>query len=249
MGFGGPGGPEFGMMPGIGRTVADAPFSAVETVDSQQVLPNGNVITNHRQSNVYRDTAGRTRTETTLAARGGSGARSTAATIVNIHDPVAGVTRTLDAQSKTVREFSVRPGRAANGSPAGRPFPGRGANGTNAATRSPRTDPNTVTEALPMQTINGVAATGTRITRTIPAGQIGNAQAIQIVRETWMSADLKLPVMTKVSDPRTGTITTQLTNITRAEPDPSLFQAPADYTVVKGGRGPGGMRGGGNQIP
>jgi hypothetical protein len=104
-------------------------------------------------------------------------------------------------------------------------------------------DPNVVTESLSAQTVNGVLATGTRVTRTIPAGQIGNAQAIQTVRETWVSTDLKVTVMVRSSDPRTGTTTTQLTNIVRAEPDGSLFQAPADYKVVKGGRGPGGMMG------
>ncbi|MGD0870270.1 MAG: hypothetical protein ABSB88_12010 [Bryobacteraceae bacterium] len=244
----GPGGPEGGMMPGMGRTVTGAPYSGVEVRDSQQILPNGNVITNHVQSNVARDSSGRVRTETTLPARGPAGSQSTPRTIINVHDPVAGVMRTIDPQAKTVREVSVRPGpgRGANGNPAGRPFPqGRGAgNSTNAATRTPRTDPNTVTETLAMQTINGVQATGTRVTRTIPAGQIGNAQPIQIVHETWMSADLKVPVMVKTTDPRNGTTTTQLTNITRAEPDPALFQAPSDYTLTKGSRGPGGMRGG-----
>jgi hypothetical protein len=92
-----------------------------------------------------------------------------------------------------------------------------------------------------MQTINGVQATGTRVTRTIPAGQIGNAQPIQVVTETWMSPDLKVPVMVKRSDPMHGATTTQMTNIIRSEPDPSLFQTPSDYTVTKG-RGPG-MRG------
>ena len=238
MGFG----PEGGRMPGMGRTVTGAPYSAVEVRDSQQVLPNGNVITNHTQSNVVRDSSGRVRTEITIPARGPAGAQSTPRTIVNIHDPVAGVMRTLDPQAKTVREMSIRPGpgRGANGNPAGR---GAG-NRPNAVTRTLRTDPNTVTETLAMQTINGVQATGTRVTHTIPAGQIGNAQPIQIVHETWMSADLKVPVMVKVTDPRSGTTTTQLTNITRAEPDPALFQAPSDYTVTKGGRGPGDMRGG-----
>ena len=245
IGFG-PGGPGAGMMPGMGRTITGAPYTGVEVRDSQQILPNGNVITNHSQSNVARDSVGRMRTETTLPARGAAGSQSTPRTIINVHDPVAGVMRTLDPQAKTAREVSIRsgPGRGANGNPAGRPFPqGRGAgNGANAANRTP--DPNTVTETLAMQTINGVQATGTRVTRTIPAGQIGNAQAIQIVHETWMSPDLKIPVMIKTTDPRSGASTTQLTNITRAEPDPALFQAPSDYTVTKGGRGPGGMRGG-----
>ncbi len=244
-GFGGPGGPEFGM-PGMGRTITGAPYSGVEVRDTQQVLPNGNVITNHSQSNVARDSSGRTRVETTLPAHGPAGSGATPTTIVNIHDPVAGVMRTLNPQNKTSREVSIHPGpgRGANGNPAGRPQGRAAGNSTSAATRTPRTDPNTVTENLGMQTVNGVQATGTRVTRTIPAGQIGNAQPIQIVHETWLSADLKVPVMVKISDPRSGTTVTQLTNVTRAEPDPALFQTPSDYTVTKGGRGPGGMRGG-----
>jgi hypothetical protein len=54
---------------------------------------------------------------------------------------------------------------------------------------------------------------------------------------------LKVPLMTKGSDPRIGTTTTELTSINRAEQDASLFQIPSDYTVKKapgGGRGPGG---------
>ena len=78
------------------------------------------------------------------------------------------------------------------------------------------------------------------MTRTIPAGEIGNAQPLQIIRETWFSQDLGVPVMTSVSDPRTGTTVTQLTNILRVEPDPALFQAPAGYTTQRAGRGPGG---------
>jgi hypothetical protein len=63
---------------------------------------------------------------------------------------------------------------------------------------------------------------------------MGNAQPIQIVRETWVSSDLKVPVTVKITDPRFGTTVTQLTNVARSEPDAALFQAPADYTVSKG---------------
>jgi hypothetical protein len=67
------------------------------------------------------------------------------------------------------------------------------------------------------------------------------------VRETWTSDELKVPLMTKVSDPRIGTSVTELTNIDRSLPDLSLFQPPADYKVWKRsgawrgtvGRGPG----------
>jgi len=178
----------------------------------------------------------------TVTPRQGPGQTATAAsrTIVSIHDPVAGVSRELNPQTKTAREMTLpaNRGRGGNGAaPAGR-------RGPNAAIRnSGAADPNVVTESLAMQTINGVQATGTRVTRTIPVGQIGNAQPITIVHETWMSPDLKVPVMVKSSDPRFGTTTTQLINITRSEPDPALFQTPSDYTVTKGGRGFGGPRG------
>jgi hypothetical protein len=235
---------EFGMGPGAARTVTGAPYSAVEVRESTQTLPNGNVINTKAQSNVFRDGMGRTRTETTLPARqapgrtAGQTSTQTPRTIISIHDPVAGVNRELDAQAKTVRETPLpgARGRGGNGNNAG-PGARGGANAT------PRVDPNVVTESLPMQTINGVQATGTRVTRTIPAGEIGNAQPIQIVHETWTSVDLKTAVMVKTSDPRFGTTVTQLTSINRSEPDPALFQAPSDYTVTKGGRGPGGMRG------
>jgi hypothetical protein len=168
--------------------------------------------------------------------------------VVTIQDPVARVMHNLDPEKKTDREITFRGSGRGNGA-GGRAFAGRG-NGTSAA-RAPRAanrpaNPNVKTETLAMQTINGVQATGTRVTRTIPAAQIGNAQAIQIVHETWISPDLKLPVMEKSSDPRTGTTTRQLTNITRAEPDPALFQAPSDYTVTtprgRGGRGGGPIK-------
>src|SRR5262249_8773573 len=81
------------------------------------------------------------------------------------------------------------------------------------------------------QTINGISATGTRTTQTIPAGAIGNTQPIQIVREVWTSQDLKVPVMIKTTDPRFGDTTMQLTNVMQSNPDPSLFQVPSGYPV------------------
>ncbi|MGA3098446.1 MAG: hypothetical protein ABSF25_18485 [Bryobacteraceae bacterium] len=254
-GFGrmGPGGP--GAMMGMGRgggltrTVTGAPYSAVEVTQSTQTLPNGNVITQTRQMSVYRDSQGRVRTETTLPQQrreGGQTAEGTPRTMIRIEDPVAGVSRVLDTRAKVSREtplpgFRGRGGAAAASGGRG----GRGGRTNEPARGNARgagADPNVATESLPMQNMNGVMATGTRVTRTIPAGQIGNAQPIQIVRETWVSPDLKVPVMVRSSDPRSRTTTTQLTNIVRSEPDPALFQAPADYKVTRAGRGPGGMR-------
>ena len=78
-------------------------------------------------------------------------------------------------------------------------------------------------------------ATGTRTTTVIPAGAIGNEQPIRIVSEQWFSPDLELLVLTRHSDPRTGDTTYRLTNIVRGDPDRSLFEVPADYTVKESG--------------
>lgn len=87
------------------------------------------------------------------------------------------------------------------------------------------------TESLGKQSIEGVEAEGTRTTFTIPAGEIGNERAIEVVSERWYSPDLQTVVMTKHSDPRFGETVYRLANIDRSEPAKSLFEVPADYNL------------------
>jgi hypothetical protein len=254
MGFGpgpmGPGGP------GMGRTVTGAPYSAVEVRTVQQALAGGNTIQSQTQTTIHRDSQGRVRTETESAQPG-----QTPVKRISIHDPVAGVYHELDPQNKVARSVSTRgPGngngragmrpanpnntapRTANG-PGPRNPNGPGARNPNGSIRP--VDPNVKTEDLGTQSINGVLATGTRTTRTIPAGAIGNTQPLESVHERWVSTDLQVPIMVKTTDPRYGTTVTQLTNINRVEPDSSLFTVPSDFTVTRGGQGGRGPGGGG----
>lgn len=90
---------------------------------------------------------------------------------------------------------------------------------------------NEVKEQLGKQIIEGVEAEGTRTTVTIPAGEIGNERAIEIVSERWYSPELQLVVMTRHSDPRSGETTYKLTNINRIEPAKTLFEVPPGFTV------------------
>jgi len=90
-------------------------------------------------------------------------------------------------------------------------------------------------EQLGTTFMEGVAVEGTRSTTTIPAGEIGNEQPITIVSERWMSPDLKVLVMSKQSDPRFGETTYRLTNLTRGEPSPQLFEIPSDFQVIDAG--------------
>ena len=95
-----------------------------------------------------------------------------------------------------------------------------------------RPHPEMSHESLGTQTIEGVVAEGTRMTMTFPEGSMGNDRPITTVTETWTSPDLKTVLLSKVSDPRNGESTTRLTNIVMAEPDPALFQIPAEYPIV-----------------
>ena len=70
-----------------------------------------------------------------------------------------------------------------------------------------------------------------RDTVMIPAGQIGNERAIEIVSETWYSPELHTMVLRKHSDPRVGETVFRLTDIKRNEPDASLFQPPPGAKV------------------
>lgn len=94
---------------------------------------------------------------------------------------------------------------------------------------------NTRKEELGKQVVEGVEAEGTRYVTTIPAGEIGNEQAIEVVFESWYSPELQTVVMSKHSDPRSGENTYRLTNINRSEPAHSLFEVPADYTMQQDG--------------
>jgi hypothetical protein len=228
-------GPGSRIMPfgsGMAATVTGAPYSAVETTEMVQQLADGNTIVERQQTNLYRDAQGRVRIEHTMPARPGSSDQAARKT-VSIFDPVAGSTYMLQPAEMKAYKSGMRPRPPADaGAQQARPL--RHAEGGASARQ-------VQTENLGLQTINGLAATGTRTTQTIPTGAIGNTQPIQIVREVWMSQDLKIPVMIKTTDPRFGNTVMQLTNVQTTNPDPALFQVPAGYTVQSSpGRMPGG---------
>lgn len=239
-----PGGPGFGRGPGGGRWmgmmggtspyVTGAPFSAVQVVQTQEALMDGNTITKKYQTMLARDGQGRVRTEETISARPGSG--EAAHTIVTILDYVAQTRYVLDSKTMTAYQAPLRAPLARGG--AGQRMGGNslvpraGSNGQD-------NSPNIARTTLSPQVVNGVLASGTNHVETIPAGQIGNERPIQISRQAWVSNELKVPVQIRSSDPRFGVTVMELTNIVQAEPSGSLFVVPAGYTVKQGRGGPG----------
>ena len=201
-----------------GKTVTGAPYSAQVVDQRSQTLGDGTHITQQSNGAVYRDTSGRVRREMSMPALGSLTGSAQAPRAVFISDPVAGVHYVVHADTKTVERMPLPKPRNANAEdPRGR--------------REARNNEQVTSESLGTQTIEGVNAEGTRITRTIPAGTFGNDKAIQIVIERWYSPDLQTVVLLKRSDPWMGDSVMRLTNITRTEPAASLFTVPADYAV------------------
>ncbi|MCC2974233.1 hypothetical protein [Massilia sp. IC2-476] len=78
---------------------------------------------------------------------------------------------------------------------------------------------------------NGVKANGTLRSYEIPAGEIGNRNAIVVSTETWISPELQAVVYQKRSDPRSGESVFRLEDLKREEPAAALFTVPSGYTV------------------
>jgi len=204
------------------KVVTGAPMTAVITTSRDQTLSDGNTIHNENQATVYRDSQGRVRREVEFElVTPQTGAKK--GTMIIITDPVADKRYMLNPQKKVVHEMPMLPKP-----PAGE----EGAPGPKWMNSK-----NVTTEQIGTKTILGLQATGTRMTRTIPAGEIGNAKPIEVVTERWESTDLQIPLSVTHTDPMMGTMTSNVTSVTRGEPDASLFQVPSDYKVVTGKHG------------
>jgi hypothetical protein len=86
-------------------------------------------------------------------------------------------------------------------------------------------------EDLGKNNVSGLEVVGTRETRIIAAGVLGNDRPLTVTKEFWYSPQLGLNMLVKRNDPRTGVQTFMVTEVGLAEPDPKYFQLPAGYTV------------------
>jgi hypothetical protein len=192
--------------------VLGRPLSASEVRHTEQILSDGSRTSNSETEHFYRDSMGRMRTETSTGAV--------------LYDPVAGFIYDLNSDRKTYTKIPIGPDSVVTIAAAAHHWSSssQSGNGKKKAATGP------VTDDLQPQFLNGVYAKGARVTTTIPAGTIGNDHDLKVVNERWYSDDLKLLLKSSNSDPRFGTTTYELTDISQAAPDPTLFQIPADYT-------------------
>jgi hypothetical protein len=222
---------EFGV---AGKVVPGAPYAAQAVTQFTQTLASGDHIQRTMTASIARDSQGRTRVDRSISGVGALSATAGAqARAIMIHDVVAGVSYALNPATKTGTSTQIRA--------RGADFQGFERNRTRRSASSAANGAEK-TEDLGTQVMQGLTVTGKRVTRVIAPGQEGNEKEIDVVTETWHSADLQMVVQSKTSDPRFGDTTYQLTGLSRAEPDPALFST-AGYSITEGRarRGPAGQ--------
>jgi len=225
------------------------PFSADVIEETDRLLADGNHIHRENHGRIFRDSQGRTRNETEI---GSFGPGIKPFVHIMISDPVEGRFILLNPEQKTatVNQFGRR-----NSAAPGVGLPVQPANNA-AKSNAPTTgiaDPGALLQSLramraasgpqapgKLQSshedlgameIEGYTVTGTRYTNTIPAGEMGNDQPMTTTSERWFSSELKMDLLNKTESPESGKRVHKLVNIRLGDPDPLLFQVPADYTV------------------
>jgi hypothetical protein len=216
---------------GEGKQVKGAPMSGDFVVNRDTTLADGTHIHNVSQTKMYRDAEGRVRREIgidlNMPATG-----AVKHTMIVIIDPVGGYRYMLNPGNKTARQMPLR----SSGHNKGDEAPEEAeAPGEHVRRHMAIADSTSVkTEDLGMKAVNGIQAQGTRVTRTIAAGEIGNDKPIQVVTERWVSVELQVPLLVTHNDPLMGIVTSTLTNLTRGDQDSSLFQVPPEYKLERG---------------
>ena len=210
-----------------GCVVRGLPYSAERVTDSVRVLADGNRIVQRSTEKVYRDSDGRTRVESEWQGK----------TLVQIQDPVAGMSYRLYPETKTgYRMVIAAPapaaktsGAAVTGAAAAAPDAARVAE--QLAPALPAAGATTQSRSLGTKQIDGMTAEGVEATVTVPAGAAGNVRPMVTTNEMWYAHDLRLVLLTRMSNPVTGESVTRMQNVSRLEPPTALFAVPGDYTV------------------
>jgi hypothetical protein len=230
------------VMPGAAGmgAVKGLPFSATQTTVREQTLSDGTVIRSTVEVQLWRDSEGRMRAESIVKPKSGDLPQTHVVAVWNPAERTE-MSWVSGSQPGTIATVLHLPELQLNGMMNAQPAPSPGALSLSQRSATPaaaetslasQSAANIHTEALGPDTISGVDATGARTTQVIPAGTIDNDRDFTVSSETWTSAELKITVRQTTSDPRTGTVTTELTNIDRSEPDPALFKPPANSKLM-----------------
>jgi hypothetical protein len=193
--------------------IPNKPFSGVDHIELTRTLEDGNTVTTHTAANMARDSQGRMYRENHHFAPLD---KKSPLYQIHIYDPV---NRSQTYCSTTSFQCVIQdyvPQTFYETTPAGIIDDGN---------RSLARD------SLGSKTIEGIYVNGTRETLTINPGVVGNDRPLVSTREFWYSDELENNLAVTRIDPREGKQVIWISDISRSEPDPSLFRIPIGYSV------------------
>jgi len=207
-------------IPGVFVTpVPGAPFTGTVEILSKEILPDGSTYIRHTINHIARNSEGVIHNERRrLVAPSFQGEPKMLS--VHIYDPRTRLNTFLDPATHIARQSTLRepPHPPANGAPP--------------TQEQVQKSQYLTVQDLGTSTFAGIPLHGTRKLRVVPALTSGTGKDVTITDDYWYSEELKVYLVLKHSDPRTGEQTVGITQIERAEPDPSLFTIPSIYKVV-----------------
>jgi hypothetical protein len=230
-----------GLMGGFGgKVVTGQPIMASFSITRTETLP-GNTITNTTNGTFARSADGSTYRNVKFTAIGPWASSGKAKEFAYIRNIAQGMQYLVNVSKGTYEAFPIREHNPPKGPMKDRP------DKPNAADESVTDNPNGSFKDPVTNTLYPVD--DRKVTRTIPAGAIGNQSPIVVTSERWYSSALNLLLAETHSDPRFGTTTYQLSNIGQS-PAASLFVPDPSFQQVHGGKfGPGRHHGDASQPP
>jgi hypothetical protein len=193
------------------------PFTATVNVQRSFVQKDGQIVQSKTVREIGRDSRGRIFNQMRTLVPASSN-ESPQVVGVHIYDPETRVTIMVNDLQHTFRKGTVnRPPEAVP------PSFLSASSGLNTLPQNQFTKE----EDLGNKVIEGLPVHGVRQSQTIPADNGG--KGVVITDEYWYSEDLRINLVLRHNDPRTGGVAMTVTGINRSEPDPARFEIPAGY--------------------
>jgi hypothetical protein len=203
--------------------IPNIPLLAVVNTQSSEILPDGTILNRKTLSAIARDGHGRIFNERRSLIPV-SETETPPILSIHVYDPQTRMNTFMDPQQGVAWQSTL------NRPPSAMPLEV----GSIPVAGNTPVSPYIKEEDLGTRRTEGVDVHGVRDTQTIPAETNGGKE-ITVVDEYWYSEDLRLNMLAIHKDPRTGEQTTTVTQVTRGEPDPSIFEIPQGYKVIHRG--------------
>jgi hypothetical protein len=203
--------------------IPNAPFSAMIDVQRSFVQPDGAVVNVKTLRQIARDGHGRIHNEARELVPVSS-SETPQVRRIHLYDPETRMSAILDPHEKTYwttivnRPPTTVPPALLDASPVGDMLP------ANEFTKH---------EDLGMSEMEGVSVHGVRQAQTIPADASGTGKEVVVTDEYWYSEELRINMLIKHNDPRMGSVTMTVTQVSRREPNSGMFEIPPGYSPPK----------------